>query len=208
MSPCTRPSRRPLRCSGRAGSAALVADLDEAGVRVRTSTQVTASEAGHLVANPGARDLSGQRVVALPRATGNPSRGVAVDERGSVLTHRFGRAARHRGDVGRRGCHGVPDQAGRARGPAGGCGRPCDRRQRGSGRRAGAVPARLAWRPVDRGPGLDAARSGCGDRRRHRRSTRAVLAADQDRRALPVSTLQAWTRPRSVTLLSRRSVSF
>ena len=84
------PEPAPLMMFGASGSAALVADLDEAGVRVHTNTHVTASEAGHLVANPGAHDLSGQRVVALPRATGNPIRGVAVDERGFVLTDQFG----------------------------------------------------------------------------------------------------------------------
>ena len=84
------PEPAPLAMFGPSGSAALVADLDEAGVRVHTNTHVTASEAGHLVANPGAQDLSGQRVVALPRATGNPIQGVAVDERGFVLTDRFG----------------------------------------------------------------------------------------------------------------------
>jgi sulfide:quinone oxidoreductase len=85
------PERAPLEMFGPSGSAALVADLDEAGIRVHTSTHVTASQAGHLVANPGAQDLRGQRVVSLPRAIGNPIDGLPTNEQGFVLTDRFGR---------------------------------------------------------------------------------------------------------------------
>lgn len=84
------PESAPLAMFGASGSAALQTDLDEAGVRVYTDTRVTASADGRLVANPGERDLSDQRVVALPRAVGNPIRGLAVDERGFVLTDPYG----------------------------------------------------------------------------------------------------------------------
>ncbi|MGI8624146.1 MAG: FAD-dependent oxidoreductase [Solirubrobacteraceae bacterium] len=80
----------PLEIFGPRGSAALVADLDEANVRVQTDAHVTVSEAGHLVADPGGHDLRGQRVVALPRAIGRPIDGLPTDERGFVLTDRFG----------------------------------------------------------------------------------------------------------------------
>lgn len=85
------PEPAPLSMFGPSGSAALAADLAEANVRVHTGTHVTASESGHLIADPGDHDLSGQRVVALPRAIGTPIRGLPADERGFVPTDRFGR---------------------------------------------------------------------------------------------------------------------
>jgi sulfide:quinone oxidoreductase len=83
----------PLAIFGAAGSAAVAEDLAEAGVKVRTGVHVTQAVDGHLVADPGSEDLSGQRVVVLPRAVGHPLEGVAADERGFVLTDRFGRVA-------------------------------------------------------------------------------------------------------------------
>lgn len=84
------PESAPLAMFGPSGSAALVADLDEANVRVHTGTHVTAAEAGHLVANPGAEDFRGHRVVTLPRAVGNPIDGLVTDDRGFILTDEFG----------------------------------------------------------------------------------------------------------------------
>ena len=84
------PESAPLAMFGPSGSAALAADLEEAGVRVHTGTRVTSSEAGHLIANPGAEDLRDHRVVALPKAVGNPVDGVATDAGGFILTDEFG----------------------------------------------------------------------------------------------------------------------
>lgn len=80
----------PLEIFGPSGSAAVVADLAEANVRVQSGVHVTASEDGHLVVDPGGHDLRGERVVALPRAIGLPIEGLPTDERGFVLMDRFG----------------------------------------------------------------------------------------------------------------------
>lgn len=81
----------PLEIFGPNGSAALADDLADAGVRVQTGVHVAGSGVGRLVAQPGAHDLSAARVVALPRAVGHPVEGLATDERGFVVTDRFGR---------------------------------------------------------------------------------------------------------------------
>ena len=83
----------PLEIFGASGSAALKADLEEAGVRVETSTRVSVGDNGHLVADPGGHDLRGQRVVALPRAAGRPIEGLQSDDRGFIPTDPFGRVA-------------------------------------------------------------------------------------------------------------------
>lgn len=84
------PERTPLEMFGASGSAALTADLDEANVRVETGMSVTVSEDGELVANPGGLDLRGQRVVALPRASGRAIDGLPSDARGFIPTDAFG----------------------------------------------------------------------------------------------------------------------
>lgn len=86
------PERAPLEMFGPSGSAALVEDLEEANVRVHTGIRVTQPDAaGHLVIEPGGHDLHGQRVVALPKAVGNPIYGIASDAEGFVVTDEFGR---------------------------------------------------------------------------------------------------------------------
>lgn len=84
------PEPAPLAMFGSKGSAALAADLEEAGVRVHTGTSVTSSAAGRLVANPGAHDLAGHRVVSLPKAVGTPVDGLPADDKGFIVTDRFG----------------------------------------------------------------------------------------------------------------------
>ncbi len=84
------PERAPLEIFGASGSAALSADLDEAGVRVETGTSVTVGGDGRLVANPGGHRLRGERVVALPRAAGRPIDGLPSDDRGFIPTDPFG----------------------------------------------------------------------------------------------------------------------
>lgn len=83
------PEASPLAMFGAGGSAALAEDLAEANVRVCSGVHVRA-DGGRLITEPGGEDLSDQRVVALPKAVGHPIDGLPSDERGFVLTDRFG----------------------------------------------------------------------------------------------------------------------
>ena len=80
----------PLDIFGPGASAALGTDLSDAGVKVETSVHVTESGDGHLSVEPGGHDLGGERVVALPRAVGQPLGGLPTDERGFVPSDDFG----------------------------------------------------------------------------------------------------------------------
>ena len=86
------PEEAPLDIFGAAASTALRADLDEAGVQVRTGALVTSTD-GRLSVEPGGGPLEADRVVALPRAVGPNIPGVANDERGFVLCDRHGQVA-------------------------------------------------------------------------------------------------------------------
>jgi sulfide:quinone oxidoreductase len=69
------PEAMPLELFGAGASASLNADLEEAGVAVR----------------PAGEDLSGRRVIALPRAAARQVRGLPRDERGFVPVDEHGR---------------------------------------------------------------------------------------------------------------------
>ena len=69
------PEAMPLAMFGGAASASLRADLDEAGVAVR----------------PTGGDLTGRRVIALPRAAARQVQGLPCDERGFVPVDEHGR---------------------------------------------------------------------------------------------------------------------
>ena len=57
---------------------------------MKTSVRVTESGDGHLTVEPGGQELGDQRVVALPRAVGQPLEGLPTDERGFVPSDEFG----------------------------------------------------------------------------------------------------------------------
>ena len=69
------PEAMPLEMFGADASASLRADLEEAGVSVR----------------PAGEDLTGRRVIALPRAAARRVRGLPCDERGFVPVDEHGR---------------------------------------------------------------------------------------------------------------------
>jgi sulfide:quinone oxidoreductase len=87
------PEEAPLGIFGSEASAALRADLAEAGVEVETGVVVSEDPAApaRLVAQPGDRRLNSQRVVALPRAVASGVGGLPVDERGFIRTDAHGR---------------------------------------------------------------------------------------------------------------------
>ncbi len=87
------PEEEPLAIFGSEASAGLRADLEEAGVTVRTSVvvQEDPDAPARLIAGPGGPPLGTQRVIALPRAVARGVGGLAVDERGFIRTDAHGR---------------------------------------------------------------------------------------------------------------------
>jgi sulfide:quinone oxidoreductase len=81
------PEQSPLGIFGANGSAAVRADLDEAGVHVRTGAYVEEAEGG-FVTQPGGEPLDATRVVALPRATGPAIDGLTSDPEGFIRVDR------------------------------------------------------------------------------------------------------------------------
>lgn len=83
------PEGAPLELFGAAGSAAVQADLDEAGVGMETGAYVSETEdSSGFVVQPGNRPLDSHRVVALPRAVGPELSGLAADEGGFIRVDR------------------------------------------------------------------------------------------------------------------------
>ncbi len=88
------PERIPLELFGQAGSAALQADLDEAGVSVWTSAYVEESDdPPGFVVRPGNHQLEATHVVALPRAVGPRIPGLSCDEAGFIRVDPHGRVS-------------------------------------------------------------------------------------------------------------------
>jgi sulfide:quinone oxidoreductase len=87
------PEEAPLAVFGTEASAGLRADLEEAGVEVRTGVVVEEDPAApaRLIARPGDERLDSQRIVALPRAVARGVGGLPVDERGFIRTDAHGR---------------------------------------------------------------------------------------------------------------------
>jgi sulfide:quinone oxidoreductase len=86
------PEHAPLEMFGRAGSAELQKDLDEAGVTVWTGAYVEESgDPPSFVVQPGSRPLDATRVVALPKAAGPRIPGLASDEAGFIPVDAHGR---------------------------------------------------------------------------------------------------------------------
>ena len=87
------PEEAPLGIFGANASAALLTDLEQAGVSVETGTNVVEDPdaPARLIAQPGDRPLDSQRIVALPRAAARGVGGLPVDERGFILTDAHGR---------------------------------------------------------------------------------------------------------------------
>ena len=86
------PESAPLEVFGVAGSAAVRADLDEAGVTVETDAYVE-QQGREFVMQPGARPLEARRVVALPRAVGPAVPGLPANRNGFIPVDRDGRVS-------------------------------------------------------------------------------------------------------------------
>ena len=86
------PEGAPLEAFGTAASAALRADLEEAGVRLATGYVVLEDRdaPGELVAQPGNLALGAQAVIALPRASARSVGGLPVDDRGFIVVDEHG----------------------------------------------------------------------------------------------------------------------
>jgi sulfide:quinone oxidoreductase len=85
------PESAPLEIFGAAATKALLEDLDEVGIQVRTSAYVTAARGGKLLVEPGARPLDAERVVALPQAVGPALPGVLNDAHGFIRCDPYGK---------------------------------------------------------------------------------------------------------------------
>jgi sulfide:quinone oxidoreductase len=81
----------PLAIFGEQASAGLRADLEEAGVTVRTGTVVEEDPAAPARLLAGGEPLESQRIVALPRAIASGVGGLPTDERGFIVVDGHGR---------------------------------------------------------------------------------------------------------------------
>ena len=169
---------------GRAGEA-VGAALAERGIDVRVSTYAESFGEDGLVVRGGT--LPADAVVALPRLAAPELAGVPRVATGFVPTDPHGRVRGRPGRLRGRRPDLLPDQAGRPRRPAGGCGSRDDRRRGRRPPRPAAVPPGPARPPPHRRwPGVPARRA----RRRPRRDVgglgrASVVAAREDRRPLP-----------------------
>jgi sulfide:quinone oxidoreductase len=77
------PESAPLEAFGVAGSAAVQADLDDAGIAVETNAYLE-DQGGRFVMQPGKRPLAARRVVALPRTVARAIPGLAADSLGFI----------------------------------------------------------------------------------------------------------------------------
>jgi sulfide:quinone oxidoreductase len=85
------PEQAPLEVFGVEGSAAVRADLDEAGVTIETGSYVEEQEdPPGFVVQPGSRPLAAPHVVALPHAVGPAVGGLPADSRGFIRVDRQG----------------------------------------------------------------------------------------------------------------------
>jgi sulfide:quinone oxidoreductase len=81
------PESAPLEAFGVAGSAAVRADLDDAGIAVETGAYFE-DQGGRFVMQPGRRPLAAGRVVALPRTVAQVIPGLAADGLGFIRVDR------------------------------------------------------------------------------------------------------------------------
>ena len=123
------PEAMPLELFGSDASASLRDDLEEAGVTVR----------------PAGEDLTGRRVIALPRAAARQIRGLPGDERGFVPVDEHGRVPGLDGVWAAGDCVAFPIKQG------GIAAQQADAAARSIAARAGAAVAEEPFRPVLRG---------------------------------------------------------
>jgi sulfide:quinone oxidoreductase len=87
------PEDAPLGIFGGQAADAVAAQLAAAKIDVVTGAYVHGREAGHLEIQPGARRLSVDRVVALPRAVGPSVAGLPADDAGFIPTDQHARVS-------------------------------------------------------------------------------------------------------------------
>ncbi|MDO8213580.1 NAD(P)/FAD-dependent oxidoreductase [Conexibacter sp. CPCC 206217] len=85
------PEDAPLGVFQGAGSAAVARLLDDAGIRVETSTYAHGYDGAQLLLTPGDRRLTADRVVALPVLSGPAIDGLPLDRDGFVRVDDHGR---------------------------------------------------------------------------------------------------------------------
>jgi sulfide:quinone oxidoreductase len=87
------PEETPLGVFGDEASNGLRADLEAAGVQVRTGVVVAEDPVApaRLIAQPGDEHLNSQRIVTLPRVVARGVGGLSVDNRGFIRTDEHGR---------------------------------------------------------------------------------------------------------------------
>jgi sulfide:quinone oxidoreductase len=85
------PERLPLEIFGEQASAGLRADLEEAGVAVRTGVRLEEDPDAPARLLADGEPIESQRVVALPRAIARGVGGLPVDERGFIRVDEYGR---------------------------------------------------------------------------------------------------------------------
>jgi sulfide:quinone oxidoreductase len=85
------PEDRPLAIFGRAASEAVEAVLERSHIALVTSAYVEIPAPGQIVIKPGDRELSAERIVALPELYGQPIRGVPEGEHGFLRVDPHGR---------------------------------------------------------------------------------------------------------------------
>ena len=181
------PESAPLEAFGTAADGGAARGPEAVGIARRDRrVRDPVGREGWSSSPAGARSRD-TRVVALPRAVGpRPAR--APERHPRLHPLRPARQGlRHGHGVGRRRRDRVPGQAGRARRPAGRWPRP-----QAIAARAGADVQPEPFRPVLRGVLLTGRgkawmRKDLDSARRRGRAPRALLAADQDRRALPLA---------------------
>jgi sulfide:quinone oxidoreductase len=187
------PEDAPLGLFGTQATVAVRHDLEEAGVQAETGAYVVEDprDPGRLILHPGERTVDAERVVALPRAVGPGLPGLPADARGFIPTDRHGK---------------VPDaDAVWAAGDAiafpvkqgGLASQQADAAAESIAAQAGAELEPRPYQPVLRGMMLTGRGKAwmrhqpAGGGEGNRGPARAVVAADEDRRALPPPYLAA-----------------
>ena len=114
------PEEEPLELFGPAAADAVRPLLASRGIAIRSSS-LPAVVRGRRLLLVGGAELFVDRVITLPVLEGPRLPGLPHDQHGFIPVDKFGRVERPRSCLRRGGRHDVPAQAGRSRGPAGGC---------------------------------------------------------------------------------------
>ena len=183
------PEDEPLGIFGHPASAAIRRLLDDSGVTLHTSSYGVPSRPGRLDISPGERRLSVDRIVTEPRLVGPRLRGIPAGRDGFIHTDAHGRL------VGLDGVFAAGDATAFPIKQGGLAAQQADAVAEMIAASVGVEIDPQPFRPILRGPAADR-RTGTVSAQRHQRRGRrrldhlehhVVVAARQDRRALPGS---------------------